>query len=83
MARVDLSTLDRMYLVGDEDSQVDLGCLDCWRGGKPLAYYDRSPVDDVHRSYAGDTEVTQVDSLAGLVMAAVTHRTSVHGRCAR
>lgn len=74
MARVDLNTLDRMRLVGDEDTGVGLDCSDCDRGGLPIAYYagGGSP------GYVGDDEVVQVDSIAGLVLAAVTHRTSVH-----
>jgi hypothetical protein len=78
MARVDLNTLNRMTLSGDEDCGVGLDCLDCWRGGKPFAYYELTPVDDRHRPYRGDEEVTQVDSIAGLVLAAVAHRASVH-----
>lgn len=76
--RVELSTLDRMTLAGDEDCGVGLECRDCWRGGKPFAYYDRSSALDPQRPYCGDEEVAQVDSIAGLVLAAITHRTSVH-----
>jgi hypothetical protein len=74
MARVDLSSLDRMTLSGDEDAGVGLDCRDCDRRGLPIAYYAHP--DD--RTYADHGEVARVDSIADLVMAAITHRTSVH-----
>lgn len=73
MARVDLGTLDRMRLVGDEDCGVGLDCLDCDLGGQPIAYYE-----GISPAYRDVTEVAQVDSIVGLVLAAVTHRTTVH-----
>lgn len=76
--RVDLSSLSRMRLVGDENTGVGLDCLDCYLGGQPIAYsyYEGfgSP------AYQNVPEVIQVDaSIAGLILAGVTHRTSVHG----
>lgn len=76
MARVDLGSLDGMRLSGNEEGGVGLECdaPECWRGGQAIAYYAGygSP------AYQGVDEVVQVDSIAGLVLAAITHRTSVH-----
>lgn len=70
--RVDLSTLDTMRLSGDEDCGVELVCQRCDQ--PPIAYY--LPYPGCPAPYGG--EVAIVDSIADLVLAAVTHRTSMH-----
>lgn len=72
--RFNLDTLDRMYLSGNEDCAVDLGCLDCDRRGLPIAYYAR-----YDKAYADNADVVKVDSIAGLVLAAHEH-VSTHQR---
>jgi hypothetical protein len=77
MARVDLSTLSRMTLTGDEALWVSMDCLDCVRQvavyAGPAIYgplSEHPPVDH--------DEIPVVGSLASLVLAAHTHVTSVH-----
>jgi hypothetical protein len=66
-----------MYLMGDEDSGVGLYCLDCWDGGRPLAYYDR-----YGNPYADDAAVAAVSTLPALVTAAQDHVRRAHGGAA-
>lgn len=60
--------MSALYLVGDEDGGVGLGCRLCDRGGKPLAYWPGccgNPYDDV-------PTMTTVDQLQ--------HQMRVHAR---
>lgn len=64
-----LDGFDRIRLVGDEDTGVGLECLDCWDGGRPLAYlrpYGNYP------DYP-DAAVRTVDAITDLLMVGRTH----------
>jgi len=70
-----LSDLADIYLVGNEDCDVDVGCDRCDRGGLPLASYDRSYVH-----YVADDRVVKVSTVEALVVFALSHASAdVHG----
>ncbi|MBO2461170.1 hypothetical protein [Actinomadura violacea] len=65
---------ERFRLVGDENCGVALHCLDCDRGGLPLAYLDGGLGGYDHQ----DVEAT--DTILGLLTHADAHGWRVHGR---
>ena len=72
---MDLRGLDRIRLVGDEDTGVGLECLDCWDGGRPLAYL--LPYPD-HIAYRDDPKVINVSTVAELLKLGRKHLDEHH-----
>ena len=69
---VDLSGFERIRLVGDEDCGVGLECLDCWDGGRPLAYLPGIG------AYYDDLLVAVVDNVPDLLTAGRRHLDEKH-----
>ena len=66
---MNLDGFDRIRLVGDEDTGVGLECLDCWDGGRPLAYL--RPYGDPYEY--PDAGVRTVDAITDLLMVGRAH----------
>lgn len=73
---MDLQGFNRIRLAGDEDTGVGLECLDCWDGGRPLAYLRPWPSDT---TYANDPKVTVVDGVVDLLKVGRAHLDEHHG----
>lgn len=67
---MELRGFDRIRLIGDEECGVGLDCLDCWDGGRPLAY--------LGDGYEHDEKVSNVDSMVGLLLVGRAHLDEHH-----
>lgn len=72
---MDLRGFDRIRLVGDEDTGVGLECLDCWDGGRPLAYLLPYPG---YTAYRDVPEVAVVSTVADLLAVGRKHLDERH-----
>ena len=62
----------RYRLAGDEDAGVGIECRDHFDGGRPIAYYGDTG------AWRDDAAVRQVNTIPGLLTAAMLHELGVH-----
>lgn len=72
---LDAVTYDRYRLVGDEDCGVGVQCNDHDDGGRPFAYYE---VSRAYGAYGDDPAVTNVSTIADLLLAITQHEHEHH-----